>query len=260
MSWRDRIANALRNTWAAKMLDDPEYGKLPHVVDRYKPIEYEWYHGTQAPDFSEFKWGGVPRQTKDWNTLLGPHFADKPGVSDMFASGHYTGKTEGGRIMPVQLGIGNPKLFNSETEMRDDAVRWALGKGLLTPADFMKTNERYTDIGKAVRESGTIPDWGYGFGGEVLREAGRKKKPLADAYRQGLTEAGHDGIIYRNDVEGIASHAAIPFAPSQIRSRWAAFDPATASSGNLLAGVAGLTAVPAGIGAMFDQSTYGERQ
>jgi len=41
---------------------------------------------------------------------------------------------------------------------------------------------------------------------------------------------------------------------------FARFDPAKADSGNLLSSVAGMAAVPAGIGALVDQSSYGERQ
>jgi hypothetical protein len=113
--------NALRNTWAAKMLDDPEYGKLPHVVERYKPIEREWYHGTQA-GFDEFKVGGVSRQTKDWNTMLGPHFSDHPGVASQFAEGMYSKTAEGGRVIPTRLKVANPKVYPTETEMGDAAV------------------------------------------------------------------------------------------------------------------------------------------
>lgn len=236
---------ALRNKWAGNMLDDPEYGARPHIQERYKPIEREWYHGTQSPEFPEFKTGGVKRQTADWNTMLGPHFADAPGVSDVFASGHYTGKTEGGRIMPVQLNIQNPKRYKTETDLSDDAVRWAVNNGKLTANDFKRGGMDTRGIGEELAKSGAVPDWAYGFGGEILKGAGNKRKPIADGFRKYLVEQGHDGITYGNNVEGVASSAAIPFEPKQIRGRFAAFDPANKDSGNLLGGLAGIAAVGA---------------
>ena len=236
--------NALRNTWAGKMLDDPDYGKLPHVQERYKPMEREWYHGTQAPEFEQFQFGGVKRQTQDWNTMLGPHFSDSPGVASDFAEGLYSRSKEGGRVIPTQLKIANPKQYKTETDLSDDAVRWAVKNKLLGPSDFMRGDMDTRGIGKEIIE-GNVPDWAYGFGGEVLKGAGARRKQIADGFRRELAAAGHDGIIYGNNVEGVATHAAIPFAPNQVRSRFAAFDPAQASSGNLLAGVAGASVVPA---------------
>lgn len=225
--------NALRNTWAGQMLDDPEYGVLPHVQERYKPIEREWYHGTQA-DFDEFKTGGVARQTKDWNTMLGPHFSDHPGVASQFAEGLYSKTDEGGRVIPAQLNISSPKRYKTETDMSDDAVRWAVDNGLLTAADFRKGGMDARGVGEEIAKTGKVPDWGYGFGGEILQQAGRKRKQIADGFRKSLQEAGHDGIVYGNNVEGVATTAAIPFDTSQVRSRFAAFDPANRGSGKLL--------------------------
>jgi len=247
----------LRNTWSGSMLDDPQYGTYPHVVERHKPMEYEWYHGTQAPEFDEFKWGGVGRQTKDWNTMLGPHFADHPGVADVFASGRYTGTTEGGRIIPAQLRVTNPKVYPTETDLSDAAARWAVQNGLLKVDHFKKGGSDTRGLVEHVA-NGTVPDWAYGFGGEVLQGAGRQRKSIADGFRQYLTEAGHDGIVYGNNVEGVASKAAIPFAPNQIRSRFADFatDPESLASGNIMRGV---VAAPV-LGGLADQSQYEVRQ
>ncbi len=248
----------LRNTWSGSMLDDAEYGLLPHVVERHKPMEYEWYHGTQAPEFDEFKWGGVDRQTKDWNTMLGPHFADHPGVADVFAEGKYTGKTEGGRVMPVQLKIQNAKHYPTETDLSDAAARWGVENGLLTADHFKKGGVDTRGLVEHV-VNGTVPEWAYGFGGEVLQGAGKQRKKIADGFRQALTDAGHDGIVYGNNVEGTASKAAIPFNPTQIRSRFAAFDPANADTGKLLGAVVPGAVVADQMGSTFDQRYYGEQ-
>jgi hypothetical protein len=243
----------LRNTWSGKMLDDLEYGLRPNVIERYRPMEYEWYHGTQAPEFNEFKWGGVGRQTKDSKTKLAPHFADHPGVAEVFAEGKYTGTTEGGRIIPAQLKINNPKVYTTETDLSDAAARWAVENGLLNASHFKKGGTDTRGLVEHVA-NGTVPEWAYGFGGEVLQGAGKQRKRIAEGFRQALTDAGHDGIVYGNNVEGTASKAAIPFTPQQIRSRFAAFDPANKDSGFLLGSIAG--AAPAGMGALAAQDYY----
>jgi len=56
--------------------------------------------------------------------------------------------------------------------------------------------------------------------------------------RRAIQEAGYDGIVYTNKFErpGVDSH--IVFEPSDLRSRFAAFDPSRSQSGNILAGLA----------------------
>jgi hypothetical protein len=241
---------SLRNVHAARMLDDPEYGQLPHILERNKPREYSWYHGTQAPeDFPAFATGGVKRATKDWNTMLGPHFSDSSGVASEFAEGLYSRKTTGGRVIPVQLNIQNPRVFNVETDLSDDAARWAFENGHLGVSDFKGPG---INLSEEIANTGGIPDWAYGFGGQVLEQAGRKRRPIADAYRKHLQDLGHDGIVYGNSVEGVATSAAIPFDPTNIRSPHAMFDPAKRHSADILASVAG-AAAGTGIGLAASQ-------
>jgi len=74
---------------------------------------------------------------------------------------------------------------------------------------------------------------------------------LRDKYKQ-----GHDGVLvkYPGGYEEYVAPA------TNFRSRFAAFDPANATGRDLLGSVTGMAAVPAGIGALVDQSSYGERQ
>jgi len=65
--------------------------------------------------------------------------------------------------------------------------------------------------------------------------------PVTGISREKLMEAGHDGIIL--ELDGVPSEVVV-FDPANVRSRFAAFDPARSSSGNLLAGFA-----PIGAGA-----------
>lgn len=76
-----------------------------------------------------------------------------------------------------------------------------------------------------------------------------------DWLRRDVYGKGHDGVLvkYGGGYEEYVAPA------SQYRSRWATFDPVHAGSSNLLAGVAGLSAVPLGIGALAAQDQYEAR-
>lgn len=63
-----------------------------------------------------------------------------------------------------------------------------------------------------------------------------------DAIVRKAAEEGHDAVIFKNAKDSrqdLVSDVTAVFDPSQIRSKFAAFDPKKASSGNLSAGVAG---------------------
>jgi hypothetical protein len=102
------------------------------------------------------------------------------------------------------------------------------------------------------------------YGGQPYNDADRKV--LADTARQAWQEQGYAGLKYVNTAPLEMSFGAkdptsyIVFNPKDIRSQFARFDPAKADSSNLLSSVAGMAAVPAGIGALVDQSSYGARQ
>jgi hypothetical protein len=64
------------------------------------------------------------------------------------------------------------------------------------------------------------------------------------ALRDLIRSKGYDSIKYKNRVEDPGHTSYIILHPSQARSPWAAFDPEKASSGNLLAGLAGGAAIP----------------
>lgn len=173
-----------------------------------------WYHGTQA-QFDEFKIRGVKRQTSDWNTQLGIHFADEPYVANEFASGRYSGKKEGGSIIPVKLKIENPKVFKTETDLSDDAVNFAWNNKLITADDIRNIKGLSRENAEWLIKDGKLF---YGEGGTILKGLGKKRPLVAKKYREHLESTGFDGIVYGNNVEGIASKAAIAFRPDQIES------------------------------------------
>lgn len=189
--------------WAQQMPDRTDLRRLPKDV---------WYHGTTA-DFDEFRVGGIKRGTSDWNSQLGIHFAQEPETAKVFAEGQYSGAKTGGRVVQARLHIANPKVYEVESNLADDAVRVALQRGVVTPEELM----RYGPIAQAVRE-GLPLDRAIEFEGSgFLRQAGRKRPAIARVFRQSLAEQGHDGIVYGNVIEGtFGERTAIAFDPSQI--------------------------------------------
>lgn len=59
-----------------------------------------------------------------------------------------------------------------------------------------------------------------------------------ESIRRELERRGHDGIVYANQVEGVGKDSYVVFDPNQVRSRFAAFDPAKRNSSDLLASMA----------------------
>lgn len=79
----------------------------------------------------------------------------------------------------------------------------------------------------------------------------------ASDVRHILQQAGYDSIKYRNTIEGNGEMSSLLLYPNQVRSKFAAFDPAKGRSGNLLATLAG-TAV-AGTAAAQMKKKKGEQ-
>jgi hypothetical protein len=111
----------------------------------------------------------------------------------------------------------------------------------------------------------TLDQFISNYGGRPYNQ--RDREAVTDIARGKWQDEGHAGLRYINTspreagAKGVVDQTSyIVFDPKDIRSQFARFDPAKADSGNLLSSVAGMAAVPAGIGALVDQSTYGARQ
>ncbi len=105
------------------------------------------------------------------------------------------------------------------------------------------------------------------FGGRPYNYQDRKA--VTELSRQDWEDQGYKGLRYINTspteagAKGVVDPTSyVVFDPANIRSQFAKFGttPRSLSTNDLLAGVAGMAAVPAGIGALVDQSTYGDRQ
>jgi hypothetical protein len=155
--------------------------------------------------------------------------ANIPGVK--YDSPHMTAPG----VLPARLRINNP--FETTTEnlksvlpaMREAAKNKRGQSGGVDPWDKNAVSGRAfierleSDIENGTTHAWTsIPDWAT----DVLKKA------------------GYDGIKDLGGKMGGPGHTVyIPFSPNQVRSRFAAFDPAKKESADLLAGVAGLPGV-----------------
>jgi hypothetical protein len=99
------------------------------------------------------------------------------------------------------------------------------------------------------------------FGGMPYNAA--DKQAMVDTARDAWSKEGYKGIRYINTAPleagafGVKDPTSyVVFDPKNIRSQFAKFDPAKMDSNDLLAGIAGATAVPVGMGVAFDQSAY----
>jgi len=136
------------------------------------------------------------------------------------------------------------------------------------PAKEAISNARAMARGDRVPMEGTkynLEELTRSFGGKPYNEA--DQQAMVDTARDAWSKEGYKGIRYINTAPleagafGVKDPTSyIVFNPKDIRSQFARFDPAKADSSNLLSSVAGMAAVPAGIGALVDQSSYGARQ
>lgn len=86
----------------------------------------------------------------------------------------------------------------------------------------------------------------------IAKERGTldQRKAFQDAFREG---SPYDGVILRNTKD--EGNVYIPRTPQQVRSVWAAFDPAQSGSPNLLASGIGTAALAAMLSQYGDEPT-----
>jgi hypothetical protein len=229
------------------------------VVDQQgRPLRV--YHGTRSSvDFEEFSTDGVVTTETgeplssgsgwDPGAFMGAHFAVDPKVADMFAMGkgwtqtRYEGDEEKPRVIPVYLRIINPKDFGSEKNMlqfiyqgkiggyEEELLQSAMIADGISPEDeessTQKADEWYQEYDTDTTFRQGQNEWLF----ERMHPEEGEEEMLKDAAydlamqaRTKLQAAGHDGIRYKNLVEG--GVAWIAFEPNQIKSAFAQqYDP-----------------------------------
>jgi len=220
------------------------------VVDQQgRPLRA--FGARSSVDFEEFSTDGVVTTETgeplssgsgwDPSAFMGAHFAVDPKVADMFAMGkgwtqtRYEGNEEKPRVIPVYLRITNPKDFGSEKNMlqfiyqgkiggyEEELLQSAMIADGISPEDEegspQKADEWYReyDTDTAFRQGQN--EWLF----ERMHPEEGEEEMLKDAAydlamqaRAKLQAAGHDGIRYKNLVEG--GVAWIAFEPNQIKS------------------------------------------
>jgi len=218
------------------------------------------YHATKE-EFDTFD----PRKTGD----IGIHFGTAEQANQVIkpylsaASGKPTGYEEGANILPVQLKMDNPLRVKDQfstlgTRFINRAKQWTLE----TP-NFLANAAERGEIYEAAKRADLARRRG---GGDWSIQLDPSKDNARQAYegasrdfwqaiQKSAQRQGYDGLVYSNRVEG-KGDSYVVFDPSQVRSRFAAFDPANQGSGYLLgAGPTDRRAASALIAGASDQPT-----
>jgi hypothetical protein len=216
-------------------------------------------HGFTDP--SEFASGRyqTPESEDDdsnhWNRLLGSHFTADHAIADEFARGeHHSSDNDGyggedeehNGVVHARVQLKNPKFYGSEHEMDHEAYQHEFAAGN-HPIKHLHQGPDEEEYGDEFRRDmwpgamkihwtygeGRIPDSDYGhYNGGGLGLPGHPmhtawlhshpdKYEIAMRFKQRLMDAGHDGIVYRNEYEksnrgAAANTSIIAFHPHQI--------------------------------------------
>jgi len=233
------------------------------VVDKNGNPMPVYHGTRSSVDFEEFAVDGPPYVEGDYGesettssgsgadptAFLGAHFAEEYNVANQFAVGQgwqksrYEGEAPKPRVIQVFLRITNPKDFGSEHNLRE-----FINQGKITDDDALsilcRTEtefEPWEDVdGEAqqkIEEFFAKYENDQAYRSEQNRFLLEDYRPLdmeddtlrnaayelAMQARHRLEQAGHDGIRYKNVVEG--GHAWVAFNPNQIKSVYSQFNP-----------------------------------
>jgi 8-oxo-dGTP pyrophosphatase MutT (NUDIX family)/RNA:NAD 2'-phosphotransferase (TPT1/KptA family)/GNAT superfamily N-acetyltransferase len=229
------------------------------VVDKNGNPMPVYHGTRSSVEFDEFAVDGPPQvedsyegettssgSGADPTAFIGAHFAEEANVANQFAQGtgwtksRYEGEAEKPRVIQVFLRITNPKDFGGEENLRnfiyqgkisDDEV---LGMGCRSETEYNPwEGEDDPEVQKKIEDYFQKYENDQSFRAgqnefllehyrpmdmeeEYLRNAAYE---LAMEARRKLEAAGHDGVRYKNIVEG--GHAWVAFAANQIKSAYA---------------------------------------
>jgi len=186
------------------------------------------YHGTNG-DFQGFRDGEVYLSPN-------PNYASAYAQDDMAATNY-------ARLMPEPTNAG-PNVIPTVARMRQPLNH----RERLTPAQLDAFDEYASQHGWQRGEFAAGFDRGYPPTGSNVLQVFSYNKAEQDAALRAL---GYDGRIYEDGTR-------VVFDPSNIRSRFAAFDPARSNSRDLLAGIGTGALAGAGIGASLNSEAQAE--
>lgn len=175
--------------------DAPRFGTEPLIV----------YHGTRT-SFPAFTRGDLGFH---FGTVRAAHnrLGDYPTGTQEFKIGVWPSQRypEKASIIPAVLNIRNPLYAGHETTDNSgslwlsppSAMRWLFNRGIITPEIYAKYAEEATRL------------WSTGIEWNTVYQS-------FEPVRRALIEAGYDGVVYENPIEGDVSFIAL--APNQVKS------------------------------------------
>ena len=225
-----RIAgDARRGLDALNNLDDVELARLDRAVEQ--GFDIDAYHGT-AGDIKSFDPGLLGSTTGAPSARKGFFFAAEPKTAETFAK-----NAKVGELNPERLRDANRANESRRAQMTTE-VQSLRDQGLFDEAETL--NDNLIDF--VENNLDEIPE---GLGQNIIPAKLRMETPLihdfeGKSYREvsyhDLLEkaqsSGYDSAIFRNTRDGgPITDIYVVFEPSQIRSRYAAFNPADKSTG-----------------------------
>jgi 2'-5' RNA ligase/mRNA-degrading endonuclease RelE of RelBE toxin-antitoxin system len=195
---------------------DKAINRLSGLTDffRQASLPQEWYHGSGAAfdrfDLNKNKTVQGDEDAKHWNSHLGAHFSSDHRVAQEFAQ-----RQGGGHVYHAHLSLQNPKHYDSEHDLDQEAVLWAHHNG----------HDMGPSVSKPAYRANIEPDeWQFFPKYDDHGDPRPNTREIAHGFRDHLKAQGHDGITYGNEFEGAHNgfHAgerhlsAIAFHPDQI--------------------------------------------
>jgi mRNA-degrading endonuclease RelE of RelBE toxin-antitoxin system len=188
----------------------------PDLHDPYDEVTGDDDGDPDEPDRSHLTGTG------HWNTRLGTHFTADHSVADEFAGPQ-------GRVVHARLHLNNPKKYHSEYDMDHEVHTDEHGRGnYITPHladddDDMVDHDVEAELHRGDDQRGPYDKdhWQLGRNRPMATSwvgTHPDRDAMADRFKQKLMDQGHDGIMYRNEIErGKGSRwTAIAFHPHQI--------------------------------------------
>jgi hypothetical protein len=245
------IGNVASQVRDAALEDDFKdwFGKSKIVDENGKPLRV--YHGTRSSaEFKDFSTEGRPMVEGEYGegeyatsgsgadptSYMGAHFAGEPQVANKFASGSDWMKSryEAGevkpRVIPTYLSIENPKNFGPESNLRN-----FIYEGKLAGYEGDELLNRAMEADDVDPESEEAEGWMSKYDSDPKFRAEQNQwlfeshrpaegedemldsaaQDLAQDAKSRLKQMGHDGAIYKNEVEGGTGY--IAFDSNQIK-------------------------------------------
>lgn len=179
---------------------------LSQLFEKHQ-FNIDGFHGTGSTfDAFELKKGGHG-SSGSREARIGFWFTNNPATASDFADWSSRG-LPGGQVIPVKLRLNNPLILNS-----------------------------YDDLKDLIDEHTKFCRPGYMLHGRNIRMMFDKVD--YDGLRNALKAKGYDGIMIKNTLVDSPDQSTpidqyVVFDPSQIRSRFAKFDPTKQNSANLM--------------------------